>query len=123
MSAREVPNRIEAKRVVRWEREADLPSSEELREELGVSADYGSPLDKALEQSRWPLTGDKLGGWPCWIQGIEYPACPECGEKMRLLFQIDSDDVVGFQWGDVGCAHWTQCPAHPRQMAFAWACG
>ena len=42
---------------------------------------------------------------------------------MDLLFQIDSNDQVGLQWGDIGCAHWTRCAEHGEQMAFAWACG
>ena len=68
-------------------------------------------------------TGDKLGGWPAWVQGPEYPACPECERQMELLFQLDSNDNLDYMFGDVGCAHITQCREHPRVLAFAWACG
>ena len=67
--------------------------------------------------------GDKLGGWPAWVQGEEYPACPECHRRMDLLFQIDSNDNLDYMFGDVGCAHITQCKEHPNVLAFAWACG
>jgi len=119
---REVPNALAPKRIAGWEAEEDLPNGEELGE-LGVDADYDGPICAALEATERPLAGDKLAGWPCWVQGIEYPACPTCKAPMRLLFQIDSNDRVGWQWGDLGCAHWCQCAAHPEQMAFGWACG
>jgi hypothetical protein len=32
----------------------------------------------------------KLGGKPDWIQGDETPECPECGEPMYFVAQIDS---------------------------------
>lgn len=35
---------------------------------------------------------------------------------------VTKNDHVGYQWGDTGCAHLTQCPTHPERLAFAWAC-
>ncbi len=32
----------------------------------------------------------KLGGAPDWEQGDEHPNCPECGEPMSFVAQIDS---------------------------------
>lgn len=66
--------------------------------------------------------GDKLGGWPYWVQGSEYPRCPDCGQQMDLLLQIDSNDNLDYMFGDVGCAHLTYCPRHPSVFAFGWAC-
>lgn len=66
--------------------------------------------------------GDKLGGWPQWIQSIEYPNCPQCQTRMQLVFQIDSEDHVPFMFGDVGCGHITQCPNHKDVVTFGWAC-
>lgn len=70
-----------------------------------------------------PHDGDKLGGWPAWVQGVEYPKCIECGEPMDMLFQIDSEDNVPYMFGDCGTAHVTQCPTHPDVVAMGWACG
>lgn len=67
--------------------------------------------------------GDKLAGWPHWVQGAEYPSCPRCQQQMRLVFQLDSNDHLPFMFGDVGTGHVTQCPKHKDVVAFGWACG
>jgi uncharacterized protein YwqG len=56
------------------------------------------------------------------VQGVEYPHCPECGEAMQLVFQLDSEDNIDYMFGDSGCAHVTQCKNHPHQLALGWAC-
>lgn len=66
---------------------------------------------------------DKLGGWPRWIQGAEYPTCPTCQNSMRVVFQIDSEDHIPYMFGDSGIGHITQCPEHHNVVAFGWACG
>lgn len=66
--------------------------------------------------------GDKLAGWPRWIQGAERPECPLCGQQMEVLFQVDSEDHVPFMFGDAGIGHITQCSQHPKIVTFAWAC-
>lgn len=78
--------------------------------------------DRLYEHVFNPRNGDKLGGWPHWIQGIEYPECPQCQTRMQLVFQIDSEDHVPFMFGDVGCGHITQCPNHKSIVTFGWAC-
>jgi len=108
--------------IAGWDAADDLPNLDEL-EELGVEIEFDGPLYRALESCKQPLLGDKLGGWPFWSQTVRYPDCPACKAPMRLFFQIDSNDKVGYQWGDQGCAHWFQCARHPRQMAFSWQCG
>ena len=55
----------------------------------------------------FPHSGEKLGGWPMWVQSVEYPSCPECGAEMTLLFQIDSERNLPYMFGDVGCGHIT----------------
>lgn len=107
------------KRIVRWAETADYPNSEEL-EDLGVAL-------KDQEYDLWadgdfPLAGEKLLGWPYWVQGIEYPECPECGRRMEMLFQIDSEGHLPFMFGDSGVGHVTQCPEHRDRLAFGWAC-
>jgi hypothetical protein len=106
-----------SKRIIGWSRQDDYPSAQELE---------GSPLSNdeidALSQSGYPVAGEKLGGWPAWVQHVEYPSCPECGSPMSLVFQIDSEDNLPYMFGDVGCGHITYCPTHPHRLAFAWAC-
>ena len=131
------------KRVISgWKAVADYPSPQE-HDELGVTCDYDfqnelvtvacpsleirlESLDIDLEVAECIATaqgGDKLAGWPFWIQGAEYPSCPECSARMHLLFQLDSEDHLPYMFGDVGCGHLTQCPNHPKILAFGWACG
>jgi uncharacterized protein YwqG len=66
--------------------------------------------------------GDKLGGWPGWIQWPEYPNCRVCEQRMDYVFQIDSQDNLPWMWGDSGCGHIFQCSVHKDVVAFCWAC-
>lgn len=130
-----------------WKELVDLPHPQD-HDELGLHYDYDFKnetvsLDcRALGVKLGPLSlhdaddeenevaeaigqcleGDKLAGWPNWVQGTEYPDCPTCGERMQLVFQIDSEDHIPFMFGDVGTGHITQCPKHKDQLTFAWAC-
>lgn len=107
------------KEIIGWNAKSDYPNWEEL-EELGCSLS-DEQSDFLCEQG-YPLPNDKLSGWPYWVQGIEYPDCPECGKRMELVFQIDSEDNLPYMFGDVGCSHITQCKEHKDQLAIAWAC-
>ncbi len=106
--------------ITGWQETDDYPNWEE-----------GTSLGIEMEEMKWeqlsdegfPVSGDKLGGWPHWIQGIEYPVCPDCGDRMRLVFQIDSNDNLPIEFGDIGCGHITQCKTHKERLAFGWACG
>jgi uncharacterized protein YwqG len=107
------------KRIVSWTEVADYPNEEEL-EELGVS--LGDEEADALAGQDYPRSGEKLLGWPAWVQSVEYPSCSECEGRMELLFQIDSEQNLPYMFGDVGTGHITQCPVHKHQLAFGWAC-
>ena len=132
--------RFPAKTIVGWEELIDLPDPEE-HDELGlrytydfqadivrlecpevgltVERDLGEELAEAVAEA---AVGDKLSGWPAWVQGVEYPSCPRCEQRMGLVFQLDSDDNLPYMWGDVGIGHLTQCPEHREVVTFAWAC-
>lgn len=43
----------------------------------------------------------QFGGYPQWVQGESTPT-DNNGKKLRLLFQIDSEENAGIMWGDVG---------------------
>jgi uncharacterized protein YwqG len=71
-----------------------------------------------------PLRGDKLAGYPNWVQSVEYPNCPICDRRMdRFIFEIASDDNIPYLWGDVGTGYIVQCPDHKDRVAFLWQCG
>jgi hypothetical protein len=129
------------KRIVGWQRFLDLPDFAEHPElglkhgydsaartlrlecpELGLVCDHlrSTDLAKGIADA---AARDKLGGWPAWVQGVEYPNCPRCGRRMAHVFQVDSEHNVPFMFGDVGCGHITQCPEHKEVVAFGWACG
>lgn len=114
-----VADAFEEKVIVAWQASDDYPNSEEL-EELGIQLDEAEA--EQLYEQNYPKVGDKLLGWPAWVQGIEYPQCPDCGDNMKYIFQIDSEDNLDYMFGDTGCAHITQCEKHPDRLTIAWAC-
>jgi hypothetical protein len=87
---------------------------------------------RALLHSLSTGTGDKVLGWPLWTQGVEYPPCPQCGQPMRMVLQINNDGHTsgepGYQsfFGQLfagdGNGHVFQCRTHTGVMTFAWAC-
>jgi uncharacterized protein YwqG len=91
---------------------------------VGLSAElpFSEGGDDLPETIATAEAGDKLAGWPCWVQDMDYPACPSCGQRMEIVFQLDSEDNVPYMFGDVGTGHITQCPQHLDVFAFAWAC-
>ena len=108
-------------RIVGWTPIEDVPNGEEARDPLGV--DLSQEEEEGLWDAGLPRAGDKLGGWPAWVQGVEYPTCPRCGTQMQLVFQLDSECHLPFMFGDMGIGHLTQCPQHTDVLAFGWACG
>lgn len=102
--------------VAGWLPVRDVPDYFELRA-LGVRV--GEPPD---EVEAFPYPGDKLGGWPRWVQGIEYPTCPDCGTNMALVLQIESERTLPIMFGDIGTGYLTQCLHHPTVLGFGWAC-
>jgi uncharacterized protein YwqG len=91
--------------------------------EVGLTTECGLDDEELAETISTAAYKDKLGGWPAWVQGVEYPSCPRCQRRMALLFQLDSNDHLPFMFGDMGTGHVTQCPEHRAIVAFGWACG
>jgi uncharacterized protein YwqG len=138
-----VPDRdgyFAAKRITGWTRFTDLPKPCE-HGELGLTYTYNdkdgtvklqcAEFDVAFEAMRSDdlaetiansQLGDKLAGWPAWIQNVAYPQCPRCGRRMAHVFQVDSAHGVPFVFGDAGCGHITQCLEHKAVVAFGWSC-
>jgi hypothetical protein len=130
-----------ARAIVGWERLEDLPSPQEHESEglvfehdfaaqtvrircpeVGLASEPLGMGAEELEESLGAAAKDKLLGWPHWVQGVEYPACPRCQRQMSLVFQLDSEDHLPHMWGDSGVAHVTRCPEHPEVLTLAWAC-
>ena len=99
-----------------WQACDDHPSAQELEDR------YGEEISRDLEDQIMELcvSGEKLLGWPSWDQNVAYPACPVCQSKMQFIFQMPSDHILPFMFGDGGTGWITQCPAHPEQMTFSW---
>lgn len=114
-----VKDAFPAKEIVGWECKEDYPHWEEL-EELGYPV--SDQLSEALCDLEFPAVKDKLLGWPSWVQSIEYPDCPDCGKRMKYIFQIESEDNLPYMFGDMGCSHITQCTNHKDKLTIAWAC-
>jgi uncharacterized protein YwqG len=112
--------RFPALEIIGWREDQDYPTWQEgLEYRVNLTDDEWEQIAK----QNFPRSGDKLAGWPLWAQDIEYPNCPICHDIMHLVFQIDSEDHLPHMFGDAGCGHITQCPSHPDQVTFAWACG
>lgn len=92
-----------ALRIVGWEPIDDYPNWSE-HEGLGVELESTSASKDALS-----APGDKLLGWPYWVQSPRYPYCPNCGQQMVVLFQLDHYGHLPFEFGDAGCGHITTC--------------
>ncbi len=121
ISALACPGELPCRAIIGWQEGQDFPNSEE-RSQLGVELSGSARED--WEVKPFPRQGHKLGGWPFWVQGIEYPDCPQCATRMELLFQLDSGSEADlpYMWGDAGVGHITRCPQHREQLAFGWAC-
>ena len=110
------------KLITAWEPKDDYPNTEEF-EDLGIDIDLSDEVNELLEnENLTPLPGDKLFGWPYWVQGVEYPADRKTGKQMELIFQIDSEVNLPYMFGDSGVGHLTQSPDDKNELAFGWAC-
>lgn len=68
-----------------------------------------------------PQLGDKLLGWPCWIDKPEMQCSMRgCKSKLQHVFQVDSEDNVPWMWGDSGTAWIFQCPTHHEVLMLEW---
>lgn len=109
------------KTIIEWESVDDFPHYEEY-DELGIEIDDNVLELIAEREIGIPIQKDKLFGWPYWVQSVEYPNDRISGERMKLLFQFDSEDSLPFMFGDVGIGHLTQSPSNPDELGFGWAC-
>jgi hypothetical protein len=89
-----------------------------------------APTPARWQRQDWALSNGRenlhrLGGAPCWIQDEDYPACPECGERMHFFMQLDSElptaDGKEWLWGSGGIGYAFRC-APCRNVGWLWQC-
>ncbi|WP_176737400.1 ankyrin repeat domain-containing protein [Micromonospora citrea] len=95
-------------------------------DEFDEAIDHAS-LTRDERDAKFKLnrSGDKLGGWPCWVHDSRYPPCPEDGEPMRQLILQIFHDTEDHQWRDgdhSGVGYVLQCPRHHEQVTLVWSC-
>ena len=113
------------RRIVRWTPMDDHPDYDDLgMADIEVTEELEAAWELAADEVLTPKNheGDKLAGWPYWVQNPEYARCRQCNKLMNVVFQIDSDDNVPYMFGDAGAGHVSQCPDHPHVLVFGWAC-
>lgn len=103
-----------ARTIVGWEETLEHPSGQDVAD-LTLNS-----KEQRLLSSLGPSGDTKLGGWPDWVQGADWPACPTCGSKMRLLLQLRSEHHIPVSFGD-GLAYVMQCTQHPKKLAVSWS--
>jgi predicted DNA-binding WGR domain protein len=67
------------------------------------------------------LRGDKLGGWPDWVDEPTVAACATCRHDMDYFFQVDSDCNLPVIFGDAGTA-WVFVCRECARGALRWQC-
>lgn len=118
-----------SRRVSGWLPSGDeYPHWEDFPEFCGFDA-LGDEADalEAAERGGGPLApyarlewGDKLGGWPAWTQGAEWPLDRD-GDRMDYVMQFEANPD-GIHFAGDGTGHVFVSPA-TGEMRFAWACG
>lgn len=136
-----IEGEFSARHIVRWQAMATYPEwhEVELSEKIQLSADeclvlseagiedtlFGYDISEFMDTTMMcPTEGDRLAGYPRWLQEVEYPSCPICNRLMdNLIFEFASDDNVPYLWGDAGTGYVLQCPEHKQEVTFIWQCG
>jgi uncharacterized protein YwqG len=126
-----VDNPLPVKSITGWRKMDDYPAPAELDalapglttdEEAGYLFDVIEQSDAgSAGESPTTIRGDKLGGWPMWLQNPHNPTCPECASVMEYVVQISSNGNLDYMFGDCGIAHLHRCSKHPRVLGFSWA--
>ncbi len=111
-SAGKVVDKGRASRIVGWKAGFDLPGR---GDEGNLQLDAKESRLMSEQRAR---EGDKLGGYPSWIQYPQPPDCPTCSERMRFVFQLTARLV---DFGDSGLGYVHQCTKHPAKLAFSWS--
>ncbi|WP_300523539.1 DUF1963 domain-containing protein [Alcanivorax sp.] len=114
-----IPDAFPEQSLTGWSRHNDFPDQQET---VAINDDLPDGTLALLHAHRpAPRAGDKLLGWPHWVQNVDYPTCPCCQKNMNFVMQLDSTDTLPFWFGDYGCAYVFQCENHPEVMTMTWS--
>lgn len=56
------------------------------------------------------------------VDAVDVAALRERGGATRLVYQLDSDGLAEWRWGDLGRAWLSVCPRHPTRPLYFWEC-
>ena len=110
---------FDEKIIENWGAVDDYPHPEEIFE-LDIKFS-DEEIDILFKNNITATTGDKLFGYPYWVQGVEYPTDAN-GEFMEMVFQLDSEKNLPYMFGDLGVGHLTQSKNDDEKLSFGWAC-
>lgn len=115
----EIDDYLSAKKIVGWKVQDDYPNSEELIDDFNIILTEKEATYLSIQLEK-PISDDKLGGYPYWTQhGVNYPKCPKCSTKMKMLFQVDGFGHLGYEFNiRTGTAYIMQCPTHKNELTF-----
>lgn len=117
--ATDVVSGVDSRSIEGWTRVEDLPVVEEL-ESLGAHLSAGETdalIDAHYKLARGlTVRGNKLGGYPNWPQGVNYPRCKVCSRRMNLIFQIENAHPSSRN--GPATAFLAGCPEHADELAF-----
>ncbi|GKT27465.1 DUF1963 domain-containing protein [Aduncisulcus paluster] len=78
-----------------------------------------------LEQldEKFDFLVDGIGGYANWIQNVDFAPCDVCHSDSILVYQIDYQGPLGYEFGDGGNCQILVCPEHGECVKMVWACG
>jgi uncharacterized protein YwqG len=66
------------------------------------------------------IEGEKIGGYPLFIQCEKGPNCQTCNKEMEFVLQIGSEVNIPFMFGDGGVGQIFICLDHKENIDFFW---
>ena len=104
-------------RINKWSKVEDYPHPESYHT---LDIIWNETTNDILEDFEPAIEGDKIGGYPAFVQGHQIVFDPEDNTPYTFLMQIDSQDNLPFMFGDMGRAYVCYHPQKPDKLALFW---